>query len=468
MPEKTTNTEKNINKYYFSKYEDRVPPPPVPYSPWREALFQFLATLNIGLGGWYITWRWTSSLNPEAMWFSVTLALAETAAYIGMVLFSINMWYDREFIIPEVPEFITDCAKDPSAEKRPISIDVFFPTYNEDIELVRLSIKDAKKIIYPFNIDIKIHVLDDGKREEMKKVAEEEGVNYITRNNNAGFKAGNLQNAMEQTCGDFIVICDADTRPFPTILAHTLGYFRDSHMAWVQTPQWFFDIPEGERLPICFKKKLGLPGELLGKIIETIYGPTTLGDDPLGNDPKLFYEIILKRRDVFNASFCCGAGSIHRREAVMEAALKRFSRKITDHVEKFTGKIEDKEIKEAVSETIKREMIEETPVSPYMYHVSEDIYTSIILHSDSDRKWKSVIHPQVESKMLSPQDLLTWVIQRFKYAGGSLDIRSFLLAEGYVHAYRLFLSFLYMECRIPSGSCGISLYRYSSCKCLLI
>jgi cellulose synthase (UDP-forming) len=28
----------------------------------------------------------------------------------------------------------------------------------------------------------------------------------------------------------------------------------------------------------------------------------------------------------------------------------------------------------------------------------------------------------VESKMLSPQDLLTWMIQRFKYAGGTLDI----------------------------------------------
>jgi cellulose synthase (UDP-forming) len=33
-----------------------------------------------------------------------------------------------------------------------------------------------------------------------------------------------------------------------------------------------------------------------------------------------------------------------------------------------------------------------------------------------------VLHPDVESKMLSPQDLLSWTIQRFKYAGGSLDI----------------------------------------------
>lgn len=53
---------------------------------------------------------------------------------------------------------------------------------------------------------------------------------------------------MEQTSGDFIGICDADTRLFPAILDHTLGYFRNPGVALVQTPQWFYDIPGGERL----------------------------------------------------------------------------------------------------------------------------------------------------------------------------------------------------------------------------
>jgi cellulose synthase (UDP-forming) len=60
--------------------------------------------------------------------------------------------------------------------------------------------------------------------------------------------------------------------------------------------------------------------------------------------------------------------------------------------------------------------------TPYKFHVSEDIYSSLILHQDRSREWKSYLHPYVESKMLSPQDLLSWTIQRFKYAGGSLDI----------------------------------------------
>lgn len=99
---------------------------------------------------------------------------------------------------------------------------------------------------YPGPLDYKVHVLDDGRRPEMKAVCDQEGANYISRQTNIGFKAGNLRNGLEQTDGDFLIICDADTRVFPTLLSHTLGYFRDPDVAWVQTPQWFFDLPEGK------------------------------------------------------------------------------------------------------------------------------------------------------------------------------------------------------------------------------
>jgi len=61
-------------------------------------------------------------------------------------------------------------------------------------------------------------------------------------------------------------------------------------------------------------------------------------------------------------------------------------------------------------------------VTPYKFHVSEDIYTSIALHADAPGRWRSVYHPRVVTRMLSPQDLLAWTIQRFKYACGTLDI----------------------------------------------
>jgi cellulose synthase (UDP-forming) len=276
------------------------------------------------------------------------------------------------------------------------------------------------------NMSISIHVLDDGGRENMKLVAYGEGVNYIIREGNVGFKAVNLRNAMEQTGGDFIVICDAVTRPLPTMLENTMGYFKDPSVAWVQTPQWFFDLPEGKPLDKVLEKYLSTPGSHLGKLIQKVIGPVQVGQDPFVNDPKIFYDVIQRRRNWCNAYFCCGAGSIHRREALMEAALKTYAEQLDSDVESIKNKVMkitgEKEIDQGLIDLVNQQSLMDNEFTPYRFHVSEDIYTSIILHSDSDRNWKSVLHPEVESKILSSQDLLTWTIQRFKYAGGTLDI----------------------------------------------
>ena len=258
----------------------------------------------------------------------------------------------------------------------------------------------------------------------MKAVCDEEGVEYHTRSSNTGYKAGNLRNGMERTHGDLMVICDADTRPFPELLEQTLGYFRDPAVAWVQTPQWFYDLDEGVRLPDFLQRRLhlGPVGRGLGRLVEKVVGPVQVGADLMGNDPVLFYDVIQRRRNWCSASFCCGAGSIHRREAVMEAALKAFSAQVQASVQPFTSQVPDATLQRELGEALVPEAARELEITPYKFHVSEDIYTSIVLHSDPDRRWRSVFHPQPLTRMLSPQDLLTWSIQRFKYAGGTLDI----------------------------------------------
>ena len=412
--------------FYFEKYEHRIPEKPLVHNEYRELLWQFLAVLALIVGAWYIVWRWTSSLNPDALWYAIPLVVAETGAYIGLILFTFNLWKVQDTPKQTAPSVLSEVVNYTPQEDRPISIDIYFPTYDEDPELVRFSIRDAKNILNPMGVNILIHVLDDGARENMKHIAAEENVNYITRDGNIGFKAGNLRNAMEQTSGDFILICDADTRPFPTILKNTLGYFKDPSVAWVQTPQWFFDIPEGKPLDSVLEKYLSKPGAQLGNLIQKIIGPVQIGNDPFVNDPKMFYDVIQRRRNWCNASFCCGAGSIHRREAVMEAALKSYAEQLDSDVKNIKSKVMkitgEKEIDQNLMDLVNHQALLDNEFTPYRFHVSEDIYTSIILHSDEDRHWKSVLHPEVESKMLSPQDLLTWTIQRFKYAGGTIDI----------------------------------------------
>lgn len=411
--------------FYFQQFEHRRPPEPLRRSVIGERIWQLLAITSLILGAWYIGWRWTDSLNWDAAWFALPLVIAESCAYFGLILFTLNLWTTRDYPRRPPPERIGQCLAEPPAEDRPVAVDIFIATYNEEEELVRLSIRDAKAVSYPHPINVQVHVLDDGRRETMRRVAKEEGVNYITRDNNVGFKAGNLRNAMEQTHGDFIMICDADTRVFPTILEHTLGYFRDSDVAFVQTPQWFYDIPEGITLTNWLGQRAGRPGRWMGAAVETIFGEIRIGEDPFVNDPAMFYDIIQRRRNVYNAAFCCGAASIHRREAVMFVALRAFAAAIDKATREDKSRLLRliRPRKDPEAEALARwQAAQEQELTPYKFHVSEDIYSSIVLHQDRERRWKSVLHPSVESKMLSPQDLLTWTIQRFKYAGGSLDI----------------------------------------------
>lgn len=411
---------------YFTRFEHRRPPDPLTYSAPREMLWQFLAILTLVIGAWYLQWRWLHSLNTDALWFAIPLVVAETFAYLGLILFVVNLWQDQPVTVLDPPEKLRDVDPATPDGNLPLSVDVMFTTYDEEPELVRLGIKDAKALDYPYPIDVRIHVLDDGRRDTMRAVAEDEGVGYIARTTNEGFKAGNLRHAMEQTSGSFIVICDADTRPFPTLLARTLGHFTDPKVAWVQTPQWFYDLPTGERLAERALRKFGPTAGKIAAGIERVIGPIRFGEDPFVNDPQMFYDVIQRRRNRANAAFCCGAGSIHRREAVLEASLRAFGLSVEKRVhaaeEDITLESKERHVSPALLEAIKTEAVTTEILTPYRFHVSEDIYTSIVLHSDRERGWKSVQHAYVESKMLSPQDLLTWQVQRFKYAGGSLDI----------------------------------------------
>jgi cellulose synthase (UDP-forming) len=409
-----------------SRFETQTPWLPHRYNPLRESVWQFLATATLVFGGWYIVWRWSASINFNAWWFGVPLVSAETLGYFGLVLFVFSLWTSKAPARGDVPATAGDCLVEPDDAQRPLAVDVFFATYDEDPELVRLGLRDAKRISYPYPIDLRIHVLDDGKRPEMEAVARDEHVEYITRSDNAGFKAGNLRNAMSVTSGDFFLICDADTRPFPTILTEVMGYFRDPSVAWVQTPQWFNDIPPGVPLPSALERRFGRAGKAFGRLIERLFGRVRLGEDPFANDPETFFDFIQRSRNWANASFCCGAASIHRREAVMEAALRQWSDQVsaaagrnTRAARRITG---EAAVDSSVTQLLLWQGALDVELTPYKFHVSEDIYTSIALHSDRERGWKSIYHPVVLSKMLSPNDLLSWTIQRFKYAGGTLDI----------------------------------------------
>lgn len=415
-----------MKTFYFNKFENRKPYSPVPDNKFREYLFQFTGIVTILLGSGYLHWRWMHSLNPDALWFAIPLVGAETLCFVGTILLIINLWSFRDVIKSGPVHFLSEIESLLNRHDRPVRIDIFIATYNEDVELVRYSIRDVKNIHYPHHdVKINIYVLDDGRRDgrnpekqNMKNVAAEEGVAYLIREHNKGYKAGNLKNALEQTDGDLFVILDADTRPFPDFLINTTGYFRNKKLAWVQTPQWFYDTTEGEQISTKIINGLGIKNNRLTGIIQWAFGKISVNEDLFGNDPRLFYDVILRKRNFYNAAFCCGAGSIHRREAIMSLAVKDF----------VTGIKKQEEIKSKsknnnrLAEAETKDYLLSQEIIPFKFHASEDIYTSLMLHSDQKNRWESIQHPHIECKMLSTQDLDSWVKQHLRYAEGTLDI----------------------------------------------
>jgi cellulose synthase (UDP-forming) len=245
----------------------------------RLVLLRIIAVATVLLGLNYLGWRWVSSLNWHAWWISIPLVVAETYSLIDVCLFSLTMWNARTRPAP------------PNA-RAGLTVDVFITTYNEPVALVVETALAAKSISYPHNT----WILDDGARVEMQDAAADLGVGYIKRNANwekrpLHAKAGNLNNALMGTDGEFLLILDADQVPSPEILDHTLGYFDDPKLALVQTPQIFGNVAPG---------------------------------DPLGSQAPLFYGPIQQGKDGWNAAFFCGSNAILRREALMQLGISRY------------------------------------------------------------------------------------------------------------------------------------------------
>lgn len=229
----------------------------------------------------YISWRWAFTLNMNALWLAIPLALAETYSLGEAILYTFTMWHARK-------------RPSPPPARKGLSVDIFITTYNEPLELVLKTALSAKYVTYPH----KTWILDDGQRPEFALAAQRIGVGYITRGaeweGKPRFaKAGNINNALFQTDGEFIAILDADQIPSPGFLDHVLGYFEDEAVAFVQTPQEFWNV---------------------GKA------------DPLGSRAELFYGPIQRGKDGWDAAFFCGSNAVLRREALMALGLSAYTR----------------------------------------------------------------------------------------------------------------------------------------------
>ena len=220
----------------------------------------------------YFFWRLTI-FNPSYPLYSLLFYLSEL---VGFVWLAINLLSLLRFAPRASPPV-----------KKGLAVDVYIPTYNEPVSLVRRTVIAALRITYPHET----WLLDDGNRPEMRLLAKELGCRYIARSDNKGAKAGNLNHAMAQTQGEFIVVFDADFIAAPEFLDRTLGYFTDPKLAFVQTPQEFYNFDSYQHM-----------------------GHDRAHD--LWSEHSLFFHAQQRGRDMHNAAMFCGSCAVLRRAAL--------------------------------------------------------------------------------------------------------------------------------------------------------
>lgn len=229
----------------------------------------------------HLLWRGIETLDfssPVAIAITVMIYGAELLAFFAMVIGYFQVWGQTEhkpINISHIPP-----------EQLP-SVDIMVCTYNEPVSVLYRSLVGCKSIDYPKK---QVYLCDDGNRPEMRELAQRLGVNYISRTQNTHAKAGNLNNAMNHSNGDLVLVFDADHVPCKNFLNETVGFFMDERLGFVQTPQHFFTHDPFQR--------------------------NLLSERVVNNEQDLFFHVIQPGNDYWGAAFFAGSGAIFRRRAL--------------------------------------------------------------------------------------------------------------------------------------------------------
>jgi cellulose synthase (UDP-forming) len=236
----------------------------------RELGIQAVSLLTLAWGAVYLGWRlgWTGR-DAQPVLFAVLVA-AEGLGWVNLAFYTFLAW--------RVP----DTSPVPAGPLR--TVDVVVPTYDESLDVLRATLLGCRALRYPH----RTWLLDDGRRTEMRDLAAELGVEYVTRPDNAHAKAGNINHALPLLEGELMAVLDADHVPLPSMLDDMVGHFEDPEVVLVQCPHEFYNSESVQHV------------------------------DEVVHEQSLFFRVLCPGKDRHNAVFWAGSGTVLRREALID------------------------------------------------------------------------------------------------------------------------------------------------------
>jgi cellulose synthase (UDP-forming) len=230
---------------------------------------RLLMLLGLPLAVWYFGWL----LNPDRVGTPVLYGIL-IAAELFNLMQALGFWWT----------VANEKVRERKPPTRPVSVDVYIPVYHEPPSIVDLTVAAAVGLR---GDDVRVHVLDDGNDPEMQALAARYGVGYITREQHTGAKAGNINNALTVTNGEFIAVFDSDHVADAAFLDATLGHMEeDPGLAFVQTPQYYANADQNRIAGASWAQQA------------------------------LFFGAICRGKDGLGSVFCCGTNVLFRRAAL--------------------------------------------------------------------------------------------------------------------------------------------------------
>ncbi len=330
---------------------------------WRLLLLTFGTIIVLR----YAYWRTTSTIPP---YYEIADFIPGLILYLAEMYCIVMLFLSLFVVLKPIPP--RGSVRLGPNDRVP-TVDIFIPTYNEDYELLAGTLAAAKAIDYPAD-KMTVWLLDDGATDakrshpdpelaavaqerytQLRALCEELGVSYLARPANEHAKAGNLNYGLSQSKGEFVAVFDADHAPARDFLQETVPYFdRDQRLFLVQTPHFFLNPDPLERNLRTF--------------------------EVMPSENEMFYGIIQRGLDRWNASFFCGSAALLRREAL-------------EHTNGFSGR-----------------------------SITEDCETAIELHS---RGWNSIYIDRPLVAGLQPATFASFIGQRTRWAQGMMQIMLF-------------------------------------------
>ncbi len=323
----------------------------------------FLLFLGAFISLRYLVWRTCYTIHYHDPVSTVVAILLYLAELYGIIVYFLGIFVNVNPLQREPVPLPEDPATWPT-------VDIYVPTYNEPSDIIETTLHAAMLIRYPKD-KFRVFLLDDGGTKQkledknsekafealsrqvgLKQICESVGVTYMTRERNEHAKAGNLNSAFRQTDGELVLILDTDHVPTAEILEKTVGWFvRDPKIFLVQTPHFFLNADPLE-------KNLGTFGRMPG-------------------EAEMFYNIIQRGLDFWNAAYFCGSAAVLRRT----------------HLQEVGG---------IAGETI-----------------TEDCETAIALHA---KGYRSAYIGEALVAGLAPETFTGFVVQRMRWAQGMIQI----------------------------------------------